>query len=547
MILSPARRIRKAYWIAFSVALSYWLLSLRRRFFGKKGHERRVAALHLRNAERVKNAILELQGLFIKMGQMLSVMSNFVPEEFQRPLEALQDRLPARPYAEVRRRIMEELGGPPEELFSRFDETPIATASIGQAHRAALLDGTEVVVKVQHFGIEAIARVDLDIIQRLVRIQSWFMDIQGMDYLYSQIRQMIEEELDFANEVRSMETIRRNLADEPEVVVPEVFTAYSTGRVMTTRFCTGAKIADLAQLDAWGVDRRALAARLLRVWCRMVFKDGFYHADPHPGNLLVDERGHVTLLDFGATARLSPQIREGITQLIEATVKNDTEGMVEACRTMGFLADGPEAERMARKMIAALRNFLQNEIQFEGLDFRNIQVNPFNNSLTDLVRDIGFRGIAGAVQVPKDYVLLNRTVTLLLGLSNTLDSTYNPLDTVRPFAQQYLLQNKGGPLGYVRDLLQRTLINALTLPDDLQKTLRKARAGELEVRSPDTEAGAKRVARAIRQLAFAVLAVGAAFFSLRLREMGWVEESRWGLWVAGVLAVGAVWPGKKPR
>jgi len=525
--------------------MSYFWLSLRRRFLGKRWYEQRIAALHIRNAERVKNAILELQGLFIKMGQMLSVMSNFLPEEFQRPLEALQDRLPARPYPEIRQRILEELGKPPEELFIRFDEIPIATASIGQAHRAALPDGTEVVVKAQHFGIEIIAQVDLNIIQRLTRIMAWFMDIQGMDYLYSQIRQMIEEELDFANEVRAMETIRGNLADEPEVTIPEVFTAYSTTRVMTTRLCMGAKISDLAQLDAWGVDRRALAARLLRVWCRMVFKDGFYHADPHPGNLLVDEKGHVTLLDFGATARLSPQIREGITQLIEATVKNDTEGMVEACRTMGFLAEGPEAEKMARKMIAALRNFLQNEIQFEGLDFRNIQVNPFNNSLMDLVREIGFRGIAGAIQVPKDYVLLNRTVTLLLGLSNSLDPTYNPLDTVRPFAQQYLLQDKGGPLGYVRDLLQRILTSTLALPDELQKTLRKARAGELEVRTPDTEAGARRVARALRQLTFAVLAVGAAFFSLRMREMGWVEEGRWGLWAAGVLGVGALWPGGK--
>jgi len=535
-------RIRKAYWTASVVALSYWSLSLRRRFFGKKWYERRIAVLHVRNAERVKNAILDLQGLFIKMGQMLSVMSNFLPEEFQRPLEALQDRLPARPYEQVRRRIVEELGRPPEELFSRFDPVPIATASIGQAHRAALPDGTEVVIKVQHYGIEAVARVDLDIIQRLTRIQSWFMDIKGMDYLYSQIRQMIEEELDFANEARVMETIRRNLADEPEVTIPEVFAAYSTGRVMTTRYCTGAKVSDLAQLDAWGVDRRALAARLLRVWCRMVFKDGFYHADPHPGNVLVSENGHLTLLDFGATARLSPQIREGITQLIEATVRNDTEGMVEACRTMGFLAEGPEAERMARKMIGALRNFLQNEIQFEGLDFRNIQVNPFNNSLMDLVRDIGFRGIAGTVQVPKDYVLLNRTVTLLLGLSNSLDPTYNPLDTVRPFAQQYLLQDKGGPLGYVRDLLQRMLTNVLALPDELQKTLRKARSGELEIRSPDAEAGAKTVARALRQLTLAVLAVGAAFFSLRLHEMGWAEESRWGLWAAAGLAVWALWP-----
>lgn len=544
MILSPSRRIRKAYWTAFVVYFSYFWLSFRRRFMGRKWYEKRLPALHIRNAERVKRAILELEGLFIKMGQLLSVMSNFLPEAFQRPLEALQDRLPARPYNEVRQRILEELGKTPEELFSRLEEAPIATASIGQAHRATLLDGTEVVVKVQHFGIEEIARVDLDIIQRLTRIYSWIVDIKGMEYLYTQIRQMIEEEMDFRNEMRVMEIIRKNLADEPEVSIPEVFEAYSTGRVMTTRYCTGVKIADLSQLDAWGIDRRALAARLLRVWCRMVFKDGFYHADPHPGNILVSENGHLCLLDFGATAHLSPQIRQGITQLIEATVKNDTEGMVEACRTMGFLADGPDAERMAKKMIAALRNFLQNEIQFEGLDFRNIQVNPFNNSLMDLVQEIGFKGIAGTVQVPKDYVLLNRTVTLLLGISNTLDVRYNPLETIRPFAQQYLLQDKGGPMGYVRELLKGTLSNLLALPDELQKTLRKVRSGELEVRTPDIQETGKQIASEIRKIIFAILAIGLAFLSLRMWEMGWETESRWGFGAAGLMMLGAIWKRK---
>lgn len=541
MYYSRSRRVRKAYWTTLVVAGSYLRLIFLRWFRGRRWYEHRIGALHVRNAERVKEAILKLQGLFIKVGQLLSIMSNFLPETFQRPLEALQDRLPARPYPEVRQRLIEELGKPPEDIFSRFEQEPMATASIGQAHRATLLDGTEVVVKVQHYGIEEIAQIDLEIIQRLTRISSWFMNIKGMDYLYAQIRQMIEEELDFANEARVMTTIRQNLADEPEVMVPEVFTAYSTGRVLTTAYCTGAKISDLAQLEAWGVDRRALTARLLRVWCRMVFKDGFYHADPHPGNLLVDPSGRITLLDFGATAHLSPQLRNGITQLIEATIKNDTDAMVDACRTMGFLAEGPDAEKMARKMIAALRNFLQNEIKLEGLNFRDIQVNPFNNSLMDLVRDIGFRGIAGTVQVPKDYVLLNRTVTLLLGLCNTLDPAYNPLDTVRPFAQEYLLRNQGGPLGYVRNLLQRVLTSALALPDELEKTLRKTRSGELEIRTPDTEAGARLLARALRRLGFAVLAVGAAFFSLHLWELGWTEQSRWGFWAAGALSLAAIW------
>jgi ubiquinone biosynthesis protein len=540
--MSLSARIRKAYWTAFVVTMSYVWLSFCGKIMGRHWYEKRIAALHLRNAERVKNTILSLQGLFIKVGQLLSVMSNFLPDEFQRPLEALQDRLPAQPYEKVRQRIIEELGKPPEDLFAHFEQTPMATASIGQAHRAVLHDGSEVVIKVQHYGIEPIARVDLDIIQRLTRIFSWFMDIKGMDYLYAQVRQMIEEELDFSNEAKAMQVIAQNIADEPEVIIPEVFAGYSTKKVMTTRYCTGSKISDLAQLDGWGVDRRALADRLLRVWCRMVFKDGFYHADPHPGNMLVMENGHLVLLDFGATARLSPQIREGITQLIEATVKNDIEGMVDACRTMGFLAEGPDAERMAKKMIAALRNFLQNEIQLEGLNFRDIRVNPFNNSLMDLVRDIGFKGISRTVQVPKDYVLLNRTITLLLGISNTLDPEYNPLETVRPYAQQYLLQDKGGPLGYVRELLQRMVTNALALPDDLQKTMRKARSGDMEIRTPDVASGSRNIAQAIRQLSFAILAIGVAFFGMRLREAGLEEESFWMFWGAGLLTIGALWP-----
>ncbi len=540
--MNLSARIRKAYWTAFVVAISYVWLSFCGKVMGRQWYEKRIAALHLRNAERVKTTILSLQGLFIKIGQLLSVMSNFLPEEFQKPLEALQDRLPAQDYEKVRQRIVEELGKPPEALFARFEPIPMATASIGQAHRALLHDGSEVVVKVQHYGIEPIARVDLAIIQRLTRIISWFMDIKGMDYLYAQVRQMIEEELDFSNEAKAMQIIAKNLDDEPEVIVPEVFEPYSTQKVMTTRFCTGCKISDLHQLDAWGLDRRALAGRLLRVWCRMVFKDGFYHADPHPGNILVMENGQLVLLDFGATARLSPQIREGITQLIEATVKNDVEGMVDACRTMGFLADGPDAERMAKKMIAALRNFLQNEIQLEGLNFRDIKVNPFNNSLMDLVQDIGFKGISRTVQVPKDYVLLNRTVTLLLGISNTLDPNYNPLETVRPYAQQYLLQDKGGPLGYVRELLQRMVTNALALPDDLQKTLRKARSGDMEIRTPDMLSGSRLIAKAIRQLSFAIMAIAAAFLGLRLRETGLTEEGFWVLWGAGVLTIAAVWP-----
>lgn len=528
---SGGQRVRKAYRTAAVVMLSYGALLLGRKLFGDGYYEKRILALHLRNAERVKRAILELNGLFIKIGQMLSILSNFLPEEFQKPLEELQDRIPPRPFEQVRERLGREFGKTPDVLFARFDEIPLAAASIGQAHRAQLPDGTEVVVKVQHADIEAIAGIDLEIIRRLTRVISFFFDIKGMDYLYSQVRKMIEEELDFAREANSMQLIAKNLQGESRLVVPQVHPAWSTARVLTTTWHEGVKISNLAQLDVWQLDRRDLATRLLRAYCHMVFKDGVYHADPHPGNILVKPDGTLVLLDFGATGQLSKGMRDGIPQLIEAAVKNDTHGMVEACRTMGFLADGREAEQMAEKMIAAMRNFLQNEVQFEGLNFKDIEVKPFDNSLFHLIREIGFTGISGTVQVPKDYVLLNRMLTLLLGLCNTLDPKFNPLDVVRPYAQDFVLGQRGDLVTFVRNLLQNTLTSALSLPDELRQTLQKARRGQLEMLNPDVRDSARLLYLAVHQVLFVLLGLVSGAAGWWFSQQGDAATARfaWGI------------------
>ncbi len=317
-IYSGPRRVRKAYWTAAVVMFSYFWLNLKSKFFGQAWYDRRITALHLRNAERVKSAILQLNGLFIKIGQLLSILSNFLPEEFQKPLAELQDKIPPRPFDQVRERIERELGQSPETLFARFNETPLAAASIGQAHRAQLQDGTEVVVKVQHADIEEIARIDLEIMRRLTVFISFFFHIKGMGYMYTQVRKMIEEELDFASEARYMTQIAANLSANERIFVPEVHPAFSTTRVLTTTFYEGVKISELSQLDTWKIERRDLAVRLLRVYCKMLLQDGLYHADPHPGNILVQQDGSIVLLDFGATGQLSPAMREGIPQLIEA-------------------------------------------------------------------------------------------------------------------------------------------------------------------------------------------------------------------------------------
>jgi predicted unusual protein kinase regulating ubiquinone biosynthesis (AarF/ABC1/UbiB family) len=518
--MTGSRRFRKAYHVAALVMLSYVFLMLGKRIFGQHYYDLRIEKLHVRNAERVKRAILKLNGLFIKIGQMLSILSNFLPETFQKPLEELQDKIPARPYPEVRERIIQELGKAPEELFTRFDQAPLAAASIGQAHRAQLKDGTEVVVKVQHMGIESTARIDLEIIRRLIQVSAWFYNVKGMDYVYTQVKLMIEEELDFVKEAAAMVKIRVNLQAEPGLSIPEVHPQYSATRVMTSTWYDGVKISNLEQIDAWGLDRRALASTLLRAYSKMVLKDGFYHADPHPGNILVQSNGTVVLLDFGATGQLSPALREGIPKMIESAVKNDTQGIIEAVRLMGFLAEGREAEQIAEKMIGAMRNFLQNEVKLDGLNFKDIQVNPFNNSMVDLIQEIGISGIAGTVLVPKDWVLLNRALTLLLGLCNSLDSTLNPLEVVRPYAQELVKNQQGGWLGFVRNLIQGTLVTTLALPDELKQTLQKARKGQLEVRTPDIREGARLLYLAARQWLMALLGLAAIVLAQWFSRIG---------------------------
>lgn len=529
----PGWRIRKAYWTATVVIWSYARLFLLKKIFGRKYYERRIQKLHERNAERVKQAMLELKGLFIKIGQLLSILSRFLPEAYQKPLEGLQDQVPARPFHEVEQRIAWEFGRRPNEIFARFDEAPLAAASIGQAHRAALADGTEVVVKVQHANIEEVAEVDLRILRKLTKAVMWFYDIQGLDFAYEQVRQMIEEELDFAKEAQSMQAISANLVEEPQFAIPQVHLEFSTQRVLTTTWHDGVKIANLERLSEWKIDQCDLVERLLRAYSRMVFKDGFYHADPHPGNLLVQEDGTLVLLDFGAVARLSPQLMEGIPQLIEATIKNDQQTMVKALRKMGFLAKGKDAEVMARKVITAMRNFLQNEVQLEGLNFKDIKVDPLDNSLFDLLAEVGIGNLAGSVQVPKDWVLLNRMATLLLGISVTLAPELNPIEVVRPYAREFVVGEKETLSTFVTGLLRRTVSTTLGLPDELHRVLEIVENGELLTRTPDIREASKLGYMVGQQFLFTILAIAAASFGYLFFEDGEMHWAKWGFGLAG--------------
>ena len=528
-------RIRKAYWTTLVVMFSYMRLLFFKKIFGKKYYDGRILDLHIKNANRAKIAILELNGLFIKVGQLLSILSNFLPEEFQKPLEELQDKIPPRPFHEVEQRIINEFGKKPNEIFKSIEETPLAAASIGQAHKAVLPDGTVVVVKVQHYNIEKIADVDLEIIRNLNKMVGWFFNIKGLDYVYTQIRKMIEEELNFLQEAQSMLIIGGNLNEIEGLVVPNVHVEFSTERVLTTTWHEGVKIADIEKLNKWGINKKDIVGRLLKAYCKMVFKDGFYHADPHPGNILIHPDGTIILLDFGAVAYLGKNLKEGIPELIEAAIKNDNAKVIDTMRSMGFLADGYEATEMAEKMINALRNFLQEEVKLEGLNFKDIEFDPFNNSLFGLIQDIGIGGIAGTIQMPKDFVLLNRMLTLLLGISNTLAPELNPLQVVRPYIKEYVLGEGDDMVSLASNFVRRSLSTAIGLPDELHRVLRIIEKGKLITRTPDIRDGARLLYQVGQQFLFAILIIAAATFGYLFWQNNDPDMARYSFISGGVL------------
>ncbi len=530
-------RFVRAYWTTFLVIASYLWFALLRRLFGAAWAEAREGSVHARNAVRVERTIVQLQGLFIKVGQLLSIMANFLPKEFRSGLEGLQDQVPPRPFHEIAARVEGELERPVAEIFAKLSDEPLASASLGQVHEAWLQDGTHVAVKVQHRNIDEIVRLDLTTIRRIMAIVSWFLPIRGLDAYYHQIRLMILEELDFLRETRNIERIAAFFSTRDDVRFPRPIDGLCTQRVMVTTFVEGTKVGDTALLDAKGIDRKALSRKIIEVFCQQIFVDGVYHADPHPGNMLVGADGALVLLDFGAVAELSPQMREGIPEFLEGVIRRDTDAIIKALRKMGFLARH-DAIDVSEKVIEFFHQRFQEEIKLESFNLKDIKIDPQKGieSLVDLRKmNIGLRELSGAFHVPRDFVLLERTILLLTGVCTQLDPDLNPMEVIRPYLRDFVLGNRDWAQ-IALDAAKETALKALTLPDDLRKYLHRANRGELEYKVKGLTQAAGLVYRGVRQLIYAAIGIAAGMASLQLHLAGHAVVARYCLYGAGFMA-----------
>ncbi|MBK9030994.1 MAG: AarF/ABC1/UbiB kinase family protein [Myxococcales bacterium] len=549
----PRRALRflKAYWTTFRVIHSYLWLRFWARWRSDEWVDRRLRAAHLRNARRIERTICELQGLFIKVGQVISIMTNFLPEEFRRQLEGLQDHVPPRPYPDIAARIREELAGEPDAVFASFDRTPIASASIGQVHRARLHSGEDVAVKVQYPDIDEIVRGDLRTLRRIFRIVQWFVPYQGLDDVYREIRAIVLAELDFRAEADNGDRIAANFTDRPDVAFPKVVRERSTARVLTTRFEPGVKISDAAGVKAMGLDRRGVARQVVEVYCQQIFTDGAYHADPHPGNLLVRPRAdgegaELVFLDFGAVATISPEFRQGIVELIQGGLTRDTPRIVRAMRQMGFVARGAD-DRVFEQVIEYFHDRFSESISLDTLNLKDLKVDPEKTleksleSLADLRKmDISLRELSESFHVPKEAIVLERTLLLLTGLCTELDPTLNPMAVIRPYLERFVLGDSDWS-AVLMDTSRDVMMSVASLPGELRRFLRQAHAGDLRLRVSNLDTSSQLLYRLGHQGIFAAVGIAGAAFALVLEGRGELARADWGWWTARIAGVMLVW------
>lgn len=522
-----------------------------------RGREARLTTI----ARRFHALAVDLGGLMIKVGQYMSSRLDVLPPEITRELAGLQDEVPPVPFDAIRALAEAELGVPLERAYASFDPTPLAAASLGQAHRATLspLDAAdmgydEAVVKVQRPGIETIVDVDLSALRRVagwlsrVRFVANHVDVPS---LVEEFATTSLEEIDYLHEAGNAERFAASFAGDPRVAAPEVVWERTTRRVLTLADVTAIKINDREALLAAGIDPKAVAKQFATVMFDQLFRDGFFHADPHPGNIFVTPVERVTdaasrasratdaaapasnataaasarsspgyrltFIDFGMMGEVPDGLRRGLQQLMLAVAARDGKRLVESIRSVGILLPSAETAELERAMTELFARFggmgLAEVRQVDERELRSFAI-----EFGEVVRALPFT-------LPDNFLLIIRAMSLTSGMCSSLDPDFNMWDAVEPYAAQLLRDERGN---FVQALGQQALSYASTLaalPQRMDALADRVEEGRLTATSPKIEQRMVRLENAAQRVVSAVLFVGLFLGGVLLRN----DEPVWGI------------------
>jgi predicted unusual protein kinase regulating ubiquinone biosynthesis (AarF/ABC1/UbiB family) len=305
-----------------------------------------------KNARRLLDGMLRLRGVFIKLGQVLSLMGGFLPRVYGKELEQLQDAVPPQPFSTIERAVRKSLGKPIAELFADMASEPIAAASLGQVHVAHLADGRKVAVKVLYPGIRSIIAVDMRVVRWAIVVYRWFLPVTGIERVHEQLVDLLGRETNYIHEAECMERMAKNFAGDDAIAFPSVVHELTTRDVLTMTFMEGIKITKLDELREKGVPTDQVAVRLVQAFYKMMFVDRFFHADPHPGNFLVEPlaggKFRLVVLDFGAACEAHDALIDGMIEILRGFFGQDDALVLTGFRRMGFVARGGNEQLLER-------------------------------------------------------------------------------------------------------------------------------------------------------------------------------------------------------
>ena len=432
----------------------------------------------------IRETFLDLGPTFIKVGQLFSTRADLFPVEYVEELSKLQDKVPAFGYEQVEAIIFHDFSRTIPDLYKSFDPIPLAAASLGQVHRAQLHSGEEVVVKVQRPGLKRLFTIDLSILRGIAQyFQKHPKWGKGRDWLgvYGECCKILWEEIEYLQEGRNADTFRRNFRKEDWVRVPRVYWRYSSPRVLTLEYLPGIKISHYEALEAAGLDRKILAQLGARAYLHQLLNDGFFHADPHPGNLAVSPEGTLIFYDFGMMGRIPMVTREKLLKTFFGIAQKDAAQVVDSLIDLGALVPTDDMGAVRRSIQYMLDHFMDQP-------FENQSVSAISEDLYEIAYDQPFR-------FPATFTFVMRAFSTLEGVGKGLDPDFNFMEIAKPFAMQVMSNGTGGSpnglsdgiLGELGRQAAQVSTTALGLPRRIEDTLEKLEQGDIRVRVRSTE------------------------------------------------------------
>ncbi|MFC1829480.1 ABC1 kinase family protein [Thermodesulfobacteriota bacterium] len=387
-----------------------------------------------RRAERVRMALEELGPTYIKLGQILSTRPDLVPINYLKELSKLQDDVPAHAFNHISEIIEAELGAPPEEIFEFFDQTPIASASIGQVYRARLRDGENVAVKIQRPGIQKIIEVDLEIMLHLATLMERHVEEAALHRpvkIVEEFARTLEKEIDYNSEATSMERIARHFLNDQTIYVPKVFRETTTERVLTTEFIDGIKVSKIDRLEDAGLDRKVITERGADIVLSQIFDLGFFHADPHPGNIFVLPENVICLLDFGMTGTVDRQTREDFVELVDSVVHQDESRTTHILLKFTYWDNEPDVRELRKNVAEFMGQHLYKPLG-------DIEIGKLLQNLLELASHHHMR-------IPPDIFLMMKALGSVEGVARMLDPKFDMVSRAAPFIKRVKLERLSPP------------------------------------------------------------------------------------------------------